>query len=267
MPQTGPIAPSQGDYEGYLGKTLPAKYALRARRHMEQYGLTIEQLALIAVKNHTNGLDNPIAQLKLSLSLEDVMQARMIAEPLTLYHCCPTSQGAAALVLANRTHRRRSRHVKILASALSSGAYQQLSGVPAEDWITRETAAKAYKEAGCSPSDIHIAEVHDAFTIGEILAYENLGFCEVGAGGAMIADGYTERSGPLPVNASGGLLARGHPLGATGVAQIAELALQIRGEAGAGQVAKAELGLAHAVGGSIPRIGMGACGVHILTAA
>ena len=195
------------------------------------------------------------------------MQARMIAEPLTLYHCCPLSQGAAALILSSRIRRGRGRRVKIVASALRAGSYQPLDTVSPEDWITKETAKEAFREASCSPNDIDVAEVHDAFTIGEILAYEDLGFCDAGAGGRLVTEGYTARDGPLPVNPGGGLLARGHPLGATGVAQVAELTLQLKGEAGPVQVAKAELALAHVVGGSIPRIGMGACGVHILAAA
>lgn len=263
----GPIPPNPGDYEGYLGKTLAAKYALRACRHMERFGLTIEQLARVSVKNHKNGLVNSIAQLKLDLTIDDVMSARMIAEPLTLYHCCPTSQGAAALILTVCPDRPARRRVRIAASSLSSGAYQPEGSTPAEDWITIETARKAFAEASCGPRDIHVAEVHDAFTIGEILAYEQLGFCEIGNGGVLVSEGHTERGGRLPVNAGGGLLARGHPLGATGVAQVAELALQLRGDAGANQVGKADLALAHTIGGSLPRIGMAACGVHILEAA
>lgn len=267
--QKGLIPPNPGEYEAALGKTLPAKYALRARKHMDQYGLTEKQLALVSVKNHRAGALNPNAHYQEEVSLEEVLASRPIAEPLTLLQCCPTTDGAAAVILAGGDAARRlgAAVVRIVASSVTSGRYTNpAKGAlgPDEDLATRAGAA-AYEMAGLGPEDVDVAEVHDAFTIGEILATENLGFCARGEGGRLVEDGVTSLGGRLPVNPSGGRLSLGHPLGATGVVQVVELTRQLQGRAGPRQVLGAKVALAHVMGGSTPGIGTGASTVHILT--
>lgn len=264
----GLIPANPGEYEAFLGKTLPAKYALRARKHMDTYGLTVEQLAMVSVKNHHAGALNPLAHYQKEISLEEVLASRPVAEPLTLLQCCPTTDGAAALVLAGGQAATTAGRtpVRIAASALLSGRYRNLAkdGISSDDDIAVRVGQAAYEMAGVGPEDIDVAEVHDAFTVGEILAYENLGFCARGEGGRLVADGATGLGGRLPVNPSGGRLSLGHPLGATGVVQVVELARQLRGECGPRQVQGAKTALAHVVGGSTPGIGSGASAVHIL---
>jgi benzoylsuccinyl-CoA thiolase BbsB subunit len=267
--ERGLIPPNPGEYESFLGKTLPAKYALRARKHMQHYGLTIEQLAQVSVKNHFAGALNPNAHYQQEVTLEEVLASRPIAEPLTLLQCCPTTDGAAALVIASAevAERLGRRGVRIAASVLKSGIYRNSStdATSSDDDLAERAGAAAYEMAALGPLDIDVAEVHDAFTIGEILAYENLGFCERGEGGRLVDEGVTALGGRLPVNTSGGRLSMGHPLGATGVAQVVELTRQLEGRAGARQVLHARTALAHVQGGSTPGIGTGAAAVHILT--
>ena len=268
--EMGLIPANPGEYEAFLGKTLPAKYALRARKHMDQYGLTETQLAQVSVKNHHAGAMNPNAHYQEEVTLEQVLTSRPIADPLTLLQCCPTTDGAAALILAGgeAAERLGQRRVRIAASVITSGRYtNQAKGElgPDEDLATRAAQA-AYEMAGIGPEDVDVAEVHDAFTIGEILAYENLGFCDRGEGGRLVEEGVTALGGRLPVNASGGRLSLGHPLGATGVVQVVELTRQLQGRSGARQVPTADVALAHVMGGSTPGIGTAASAVHILTA-
>jgi benzoylsuccinyl-CoA thiolase BbsB subunit len=267
--ERGLIPPNPGEYESFLGKTLPAKYALRARKHMQHYGLTVEQLAQVSVKNHFAGALNPNAHYQQEVTLEEVLASRPIAEPLTLLQCCPTTDGAAALVIASAevAERLGRRGVRIAASILKSGIYRNSStdATASDDDLAERAGGAAYEMAGLGPSDIDVAEVHDAFTIGEILAYENLGFCERGGGGRLVDEGVTALGGRLPVNTSGGRLSMGHPLGATGVAQVVELTRQLEGRCGARQVPRARTALAHVQGGSTPGIGTGAATVHILT--
>ncbi len=267
--QRGLIPANPGEYESYLGKTLPAKYALRAKRHMYQFGTTAAQLAMVSVKNHRAGALNPNAHYQKELSLEEVLASRMVAEPLTLLQCCPTTDGAAALILASGdvAVRRRSRPVRVAASILTSGVYrnQAKGAIPSDDDLAMRAGKAAYEMAGMGPGDIDVAEVHDAFTVGEVLACENLGFCARGEGGRLVEEGATSLGGRLPVNPSGGRLSLGHPLGATGVAQVVELTRQLEGRCGARQVQGARTALAHVQGGSTPGIGTGAGAVHILT--
>jgi acetyl-CoA acetyltransferase len=219
--QKGLIAPNPGEYEASLGKTLPAKYALRARKHMDRYGLTREQLAQVSVKNHHAGALNPNAHYQDEVTLREVLDSRPVADPLTLLQCCPTTDGAAAVVIGSVEAAQAAQRdgIRIAASIVTSGRYlNPLRGEPGQDDdIAIRAASAAYEMAGLRPADIDVAEVHDAFTIGEILAYENLGFCERGAGGRLVDDGTTALGGALPVNPSGGRLSLGHPLGATGV--------------------------------------------------
>ena len=268
--QKGLIPANPGEYEAALGKTLPAKYALRAREHMDRYGLSLEQLALVSVKNHRAGSHNPDAHYQKEVTLEQVLGSRPIAEPLTLLQCCPTTDGAAALVIASDEVARMSNgaaRVRIAASTVKSGRYRNpvSSELSADDDLATRAGEAAYQMASFGPSDVDVAEVHDAFTIGEILAYENLGFCARGEGGRLVQDGVTSLGGARPVNPSGGRLSLGHPLGATGVAQVVELTRQLQGRCGNRQVAGAKVALAQVIGGSTPGIGSAACAVHILS--
>jgi acetyl-CoA C-acetyltransferase len=240
-------------------------YAMIARRHMHDFGTTREQLAQVAVKNHAHGALNPQAQFRRPIKLESVLGAPEVASPLGMLDCAPISDGAAAVVLcsADRSRKLPGQHVRIAASAqagdtLSLGSRRSLTGFDA----SRVAMDRALRLAGRSRSEIDLAEVHDVTTISEILAVEDLGFCKKGEGGRAAESGMTSLSGELPVNTSGGLKARGHPLGATGIAQIIELVAQLTGKAGNRQVKDARVGLAHNVGGA------GATAfVHILEAA
>lgn len=264
----GLIPSNPGEYEATLGKTLPAKYALRARKHMDAYGLTPEQMAMVSVKNHRAGAYNPNAHYQEEVTLEQVLGSRMIAEPLTLLQCCPTTDGAAAVLLtsADIPAPGSGPRVRVAASAVTSGRFTNPAKgeLGQDDDLATRAGEIAYAMAGLGPKDVNVAEVHDAFTIGEILAYESLGFCPRGEGGRLIDEGVTALGGRLPVNPSGGRLSLGHPLGATGVVQVVELTRQLQGRAGARQVGGARVALAHVQGGSTPGIGTGASAVHIL---
>ena len=237
-------------------------YAIFARAHMEKYGTTKEQFGKIAVKNHYNGSLNPHAQYQHACTLEEVLASPLVAEPLTRLMCSPIGDGAAAVILtsAENASRFTSKPVYVRASVLASGADPE----PGKPGITTRAARKAYEMAGVGPEDIHVAEVHDASAPAELVIYEELGFCQPGEGGKLIDDGVTTLTGRLPVNTSGGLLAKGHPVGATGVAQICEVFWQLRGEAGKRQVAKARVGLTENGGGMV-RNEAAALSVHILS--
>jgi benzoylsuccinyl-CoA thiolase BbsB subunit len=265
--EKGLIPSNPGEYEATLGKTLPAKYALRARKHMDAYGLTPEQMAMVSVKNHRAGALNPNAHYQDEVTLEEVLGSRMIAEPLTLLQCCPTTDGAAAVLLTSREAGTGSgRPVRVAASAVTSGRFTNPAKgeLGQDDDLATRAGEAAYAMAGVAARDVKVAEVHDAFTIGEILAYESLGFCLRGEGGRLVDEGVTALGGRLPVNPSGGRLSLGHPLGATGVVQVVELTRQLQGRAGPRQVEGADVALAHVQGGSTPGIGTGAAAVHIL---
>ncbi|MBI2490630.1 MAG: thiolase domain-containing protein [Candidatus Rokubacteria bacterium] len=243
---------SDASWEQPLGLTFPGVFALVARAHMAKYGTTEEQMAAVAVKNHRHGVHNPKAQFQKEITLEQVMKSAYVADPLKLYDCCPFTDGGAALVLVSEEVARRSRRpVWVLASAAASdwmllGDKRDLSRVPA----TERAAAAAYRQAGLRPADVDVVELHDCFTIAEIVATEGLGLFEPGAGARAAESGDTSLGGKIPVNPSGGLKAKGHPIGATGAAQIAEIVTQLRGEAGARQVDGARTGLTHTLGGN-----------------
>jgi acetyl-CoA acyltransferase len=237
-------------------------YAMFARAHMEKYGTTKEQFAKIAVKNHYNGSLNPHAQYQHACTLEEVLSSPVVAEPLTRLMCSPIGDGAAAVILTSAENAARftSKPVHVRASVLASGEDPE----PGKPGITTRAATKAYEMAGIGPKDINVAEVHDASAPAELVIYEELGFCQPGEGGKLIDEGVTALTGRLPVNTSGGLLAKGHPVGATGVAQICEVFWQLRGEAGKRQVAKAKVGLTENGGGMV-RNEAAALSVHILS--
>ncbi|MBI4639017.1 MAG: thiolase domain-containing protein [Candidatus Rokubacteria bacterium] len=243
---------SDATWEQSLGLTFPGVFALIARAHMTKYGTTEEQMAAVAVKNHRHGALNPKAQFQREITLEQVLRSPLVADPLKLYDCCPFSDGGAAVVLASEeVARKRPRAVWTLASAAASDSMllhdkRDLSRVAA----TERAAAAAYRQAGRGPQEVDVVELHDCFTIAEIVATEGLGLFEPGAGGLAAEKGWTSLGGKIPVNPSGGLKAKGHPIGATGAAQVGEIVTQLRGEAGARQVDGARVGLVHTLGGN-----------------
>ncbi len=249
------------EWEAFLGMTFPGLYAMMARSHMHKFGTTREQLAMVSVKNHRNAMDNPYAQFHMEITVDDVLSSSMVADPLRLLDCSPITDGAACVVLASEKAAKKygDSQVRIIGSgqASSSLALHNRADITLVD-ATINAAKEAYKRANIKPKDIDVAEVHDAFTIGEIVAIEGLGFVDMGKGGRATEEGITQRDGEIPINMSGGLKAKGHPVGATGVAQAVEIVLQLRGQAEKRQV-DAEVGLTHNVGGS-----GGTAVVHIL---
>jgi acetyl-CoA acetyltransferase len=247
------------------GLTMPAVYAMRAQRYMRQTGARIEDLADVSVKNHANGAANPNAQFREPTPRDSVLASRTIADPLTLLQCCGNGDGAAAVVISR--HRPDfatwPRPVWIAASVMSSGTTGQ-HDLSRED-LTARVAAQAYAEAGIVPGDLGVIELHDAFTIAELLYYEALGLCAYGEAPGLLADGVTQRSGRHPVNAGGGLLARGHPLGATGVAQVVEVTRHVAGRTAA-LATRPDIGLTHCTGGGISGYDHAVCSIHVLSA-
>jgi acetyl-CoA C-acetyltransferase len=249
------ILAEAGDCSGEMkaGNTFASLFAMIARRHMHDFGTKKEHLASVAVKNHANGALNPDAHMRKAITLEQAMNGKPIADPLNIYDCSLISDGAAAVILAplERASEFTEKPVRVLGIAQAS----DFVALDQKDDITtfpavRRAGEKAYKMAGVTASDIQFAELHDCFTIAEIVASEDLGFVKRGEGGPYAFEGCTRLTGPRPINTSGGLKAKGHPVGATGVAQICDLMLQIRGEAGERQVARHSLGLAQNLGGS-----------------
>lgn len=243
------------EWERLAGMTFAGVYALMAQRHIHQYGTKEEQLHMIAVKNHKYGAENPKAQLQRAITLEQAAKSAVVCHPLRLFDCCPTSDGAAVAILCDAGMARKFTEspVRILGSGAGT---DQLALFQREDFTTLKAsvaaAKQAYGMAKIQPKDIDFAEVHDCFSIAEIMAYEDLGFCGKGEGGKLIEEQRTYIGGEIPVNVSGGLKAKGHPIGATGVGQIYEITKQLRGKAekGSRQIPNAKSGLAHNVGGS-----------------
>jgi acetyl-CoA acetyltransferase len=250
-PEKGRPLTSDGmELEGEFGFTPPAYFALVAKRYMAHTGATPETFALVAVKNRAHAAHNPVAQYREPITVEQVLGSKMIADPLTMLSCCPTGDGAAAaVVVSERASQRigRRRLVRVRATSLTSGAVQPFATGTFD--IDRRAARGAYEMAGLDPGDVDVAEVHDAFTVTEVIHYEDLMLCAPGDAPRLIHDGETALGGSIPVSTSGGLLCRGHPLGATGLAQVVEITSQLRGEAGPRQVQGARIGLAHCVGG------------------
>lgn len=249
------ILAEAGDCSGEMkaGSTFASLFAMIARRYMHDFGAKKEYLSAVAVKNHANGALNPDAHMRKTITLEQAMKAKAIAEPLNLYDCSLISDGAAAVILAplDRAREFTEKPVRVLGIAQASDyvALDQKEDITTFPAV-RRAGEKAYQMAGMRPSDIELAEIHDCFTIAEIIASEDLGFAPRGQGGEAAFAGETARTGRIPINTSGGLKAKGHPVGATGVAQIVDLALQIRCEAGQRQVPRHSIGLAQNLGGS-----------------
>jgi len=264
----GPLPLEEDDVEVAMGMSMPALYALRAKRYMEEYGVTPEQLAKVVVKSRRHAALNPIAQFRKEVTIEEVLNSPMIADPLTRTQCCPIGDAAAAVVLCSEDlvdKLATKKPVKVLGCVAQSGKYsdpQKLVCDPSEN-VTR-TSKLAYEMAGLGPEDIDVAEIHDAFSIAEMLVYEALGFCEKGAGVRLIEEDRTSLGGDIVVNPSGGLLSRGHPVGATGLLQVAEIVWHLRGEAGARQVEGAKVGLIETMGGAQPAMDGITCVVSIL---
>lgn len=253
--------------EGILGTTLmPGVFAQAGMEYAYEHdGVGFEQFAKVAEKNHAHSTLNPLAQYQKKFSLDEIKEARMVAYPNTLPMCCPTGDGAAAVVLVSDSklktlsQEQRKRAVKISASVLTSDPWAERGQVqPDVNTLTRNAAQQAYERAGIGPEDLNLVELHDCFATAELLHYDNLGLCEPGGAGAFIDSGAPWRDGKIPVNASGGLLSKGHPIGMTGAAGVFEVTTQLRGEAGDRQIEGAKTGLAHVIGlGS-------SCAIHIL---
>jgi acetyl-CoA acetyltransferase len=260
-----------GDQAGKAFETGPDRtlfmdtYAMQACYHMKKYGTTVQQIAAGAAKNHNYAVHNPMAQYQFPMTVEEVLADRPITYPLTRAMCAPIGDGAAAALLCSESYLKtlpgevRERAIKVAATTLSGGKYRSLD----EPGLSRIAAQKAYKQAGITPDDVDVAEVHDATSFCEIYQAEMLGFCDEGKGGAFVEAGETGPDGRIPINTSGGLVSKGHPVGATGLSMIYELAAQLRGEAGERQVEGARIALAEN-GGGVIGFDEAACSVIIL---
>jgi acetyl-CoA C-acetyltransferase len=252
---------SDQEWEAQQGVTFPSLYAMMARRHMHEYGTSREQLAMFSVLDHKNGAKNPLAQYPMEITVDQVLESSMVADPLRLLDCSPVTDGAAAVILcpAEDAHKFNDTPVYVKASAQASGtiALHDRRDITTID-STVQAARTAYKMANLQPKDIQGVEVHDCFSISGLIAIEDLGFVEKGQAGPAVEEGIIEIDGTIPVNPSGGLKSRGHPLGATGIAQTAEIVWQLRQEAGKRQINGIEVGMTHNIGGT-----GGTAAVHI----
>ncbi len=258
------------DLESAMGRVMPAAFAMQAQLHMQRHGTTREQMARVAVKNRRHGALNPRCHFKEEVTVEQVLASPSIAEPLTRLSCCPVSDGAAAVVLAGERAVRALGlvpRVELIGHALVSGERTSYGIVDDRSEMSIRAARLAYERAGVGPQDVDLCEMHDPFTIAEVMHVEDLGFCAPGEGGAYIESGRASiGGGGVAVSPSGGLMSKGHPLGATGVAQVAEMFWQLRGEAGARQVPGARIGLTHTVGGGVTKLEAGASAVMLFQA-
>ena len=265
----GALPMQRNDYMTELftraGLALPAVYAMRAQRYLHEFGIDAQTLGEVAVKNRCHGALNPLAQSRTPVTIDEVMSSRMVFDPLTLLQCCPSAvDGAAALVLTTRKPTRTASPVRVLGSAVQAGKLETGCDDILAAEITARAARKAYAQAGVEPSDVNVIELHDAFTIAELIYYDALGLCQRGEAHALLKSGATTLGGRVPVNPSGGLLAKGHPLGATGVAQMVEAVWQLEGRAGDRQVKGARVALTQCTGGGIAGVDHAASAVHIL---
>jgi acetyl-CoA C-acetyltransferase len=239
-------------WESVFGTTFPAYYAMFAERHMHEFGTTREQLLEVAIKNHHYGAKNPYALFRKEITIEKALESEEVATPFQVYDCCANADGAACVILASEERAKEVATTPIwldgmgcATASMSVLRRPNLVGLPSAE----QAAAEAYEMAGIGPGDVKVADVHDCFTVAEIMAYEDLGFCKKGEGGKYISDRHSYIGGEVAVNVDGGLKAKGHPIGATGVSMTYEIAKQLRGEAGERQVPDADIGLTHNVGG------------------
>ena len=258
---SGLVPLNDDDPDVRIGLIMPAAYAMRARRYLHEFGASPEQLASVSVKNRHNGSRNGCARFQQPVTASAVLDSRMIADPLTLLQCCAGGDGAAALVVSAEPGPGPA--VRFAASAQSAGLDTSDPRDMARSALTATVARRAYEEAGVGPDELDVVELHDAFTISELMYTEALGLCGPGEGPELLERGDTALDGRVAVNPSGGLLARGHPVGATGAAQLAEIFVQLRGEAGPRQGRPRRVGLTHTTGG-ISGYDHAACAVHIL---
>lgn len=240
-------------FEQWNGITFPGLFALMATRHMNDYGTSEKDLAMVAVKNHYHGSMNPKAHIQKEITLESALSSRVVAWPLKLYDCSLITDGASCIILTKPEL--AAKYTDMPVHIIGSGQASDTIGLYERQSLTSLAAAKiaakqAYEMAGVKPEEIDLAEVHDCFTIAEIIAYEDLGFCKIGEGGKLVESGETKLGGRIPVNTSGGLKSKGHPVGATGTAQAYEMYLQLTSQAERRQVKDAEVGLTHNLGGS-----------------
>lgn len=249
-----------------MGMVLPGLYALEATQYLHEHKAPAEAIARVSVKNRYNAARNPHAHQRKEVTLAEVMASKMICEPLTLLECCPNSDGAAAVIIASEAAARRFKHpgnVWLAASAMGSGHF--IDRISQAGHVTQRVAAQAYKRAGIVPGDVDLVELHDAFAIAELLYIEQLGLAPVGTAWKGMLDGAFELGGKVAVSPGGGLIGRGHPMGATGIAQACEVTWQLRGEAGARQVADARIALTHTMGGNQFDLESNACIVSVFT--
>jgi len=239
-------------WESIFGTTFPGYYAMFAQRHMHEYGTTREQLGAVALKNHYYGARNPNALFRKEITLEKAMASDPVASPFRVYDCCANADGAACIILANEERAKAAGENAVWLDGVGC-ATASMSVLRRPDLVSLPSAGdagrQAYEMAGVTAKDVKVAEVHDCFTIAEILAYEDLGFCKKGEGGKFIDEKQSYIGGSTPVNVDGGLKAKGHPIGATGVSMTYEIITQLRGDAGERQVPNADIGLTHNVGG------------------
>ncbi len=264
----GPLPLEEDDIEVALGMGMPGLYAIRAKRYMEEYGVTAEQFAKVVVKSRKNASMNPVAQYRKEITVEEVLNSPMIADPLTRNQCCPVGDASAAAVLCSHELANKlsiKTPIKVLGCVAQSGKYSSPTGLacaPSEN-VSR-SSKMAYEMAGLGPEDMDLAEIHDAFSVAEMIVCEALGFCKEGEGARLIEEGTTNIDGDVAVNPSGGLLSRGHPIGATGLLQTAEIVWHLRGEAGDRQVKDAKVGIIETMGGAQPAMDGITCVVSIL---
>jgi acetyl-CoA C-acetyltransferase len=239
-------------WESPFGTMMPAGYAMLARSHMHKYGTTEDQLAKIKVKSGKYAILNPHAMFRREITLEECLRARVIASPLKMYDCCANADGASCVIMATTEKAKKITDSPVIIAGIGA-ASDTLSSTNRTNLVGLDCAIyagqQAYRMAKIEPQDVDVAEVHDCFTIAELMAYENLGFCKPGEGGKLIEESQTYIGGKIPVNVDGGLLSKGHPIGATGGSQIRTIVLQLQGRAGKTQVEDAEIGLVHNIGG------------------
>jgi acetyl-CoA acetyltransferase len=266
----GGVTPDPNDLDAMQGYIMAAGHALSARRYMHDYGARREDIAMVAVKNHRHSVHNPFAQYQHPVSLEEVLHARPIADPLGLLDCSPISDGAAAAILCTPAGLKRlgitSTRPEVRTVALVSGSVRPGGVDLNEEDVSRRAGRLAYETASISPEDVNFVEMHDCFSIAEIVRMEGLDLIPRGQGGHWTASGKTSIGGELPVNPSGGLLSRGHPVGATGMAQVCELYWQLTGQAGQRQVENAKLALAYCKGGTVSGTDGGSVSVVVMAA-
>jgi len=261
------VAPPEGNVDSPERSVFMDIYAAQARFHMKMFGTTPRQIAAVAAKNHNHSQHNPYAQYRFPMTIDEVLSDRMIVWPVTRAMCAPMSDGACAIILASRQFAEKHDGARRAVGVRGIGASSSSNRTAAQydRHLTRVAADRAYAMAGVGPQDVSVAELHDASAIAEILHSENVGFCDYGDGGALVESGETTLGGRLPINVSGGLLSKGHPIGATGAIQLFELVTQLRGEAGDRQVEKPRIGLAEN-GGGFHGLEEAACVVTILEA-